>query len=121
MVGRIAVPCLGAVLALAVLLSATARAETCRASYYGAESGHRTANGEVFQPEGLSVALRRRPGRGRAVVSYRVSYNGRSVIVRHNDFGPAARLHRCADLSHGAAVRLGLTGPGVARVTIERR
>jgi rare lipoprotein A len=89
--------------------------ETCKASWYGAESGARTADGRKFRPMGLTIALRSRDFGGR----FRVSYRGRSVIVRHNDFGPAMKS-RCADLSHGAARALGMEGAGVATVQIER-
>jgi rare lipoprotein A len=102
-------------LALAFFVITHAKAETCRASYYGFESGKRTANGERFNPNGLTIALRS-PPRGER---YRVTYRGRSVIVRHNDFGPAIRT-RCADLSLGAARALGLVRPGIGLITIER-
>jgi rare lipoprotein A len=105
----------GLFLAFAFFVITHARAETCRASYYGHESGKRTANGERFNPDGLSIALRSRP-RGER---YRVTYRGRSVVVRHNDFGPAIRS-RCADLSLGAARALGLVRPGTGLITIER-
>lgn len=49
-------------------------------------SGVRTANGERYNERALTCALRRRDWGGR----YRVTNtaNGRSVIVRHNDYGP---------------------------------
>lgn len=49
-------------------------------------SGVYTANGERYNEGALTCALRRRDWGGR----YRVTNtaNGRSVIVRHNDFGP---------------------------------
>lgn len=96
------------------------RAETCRASYYGSESGHWTANGERFKPDGLSIALRRRPGRGASVAFYRVRYGSRVVVARHNDVGPAAWTRRCADVSRGVARALGFERAGVATVTITR-
>ena len=102
---------------LCLALAPAARGETCRASWYGAESGRTTANGERFRPDGFSIALRSRP-RGEL---YRVTYHGRSVIVRHNDFGPAPWTGRCADLSRGAARALGFEGAGTALVTIERQ
>jgi rare lipoprotein A len=101
-----------ATLALA-LASSPARAEVCRASFYG--SGARTANGERFVPSGLTAAHRSPPFGTRL----RVTYGGRSVEVRVNDRGPFIR-NRCLDLSTGAARAIGLTQAGVAAVTIER-
>lgn len=91
-----------------------AHAETCRASWYGYESGRFTATGERFQPERLTAAHRSLPFGTRL----RVSLLGRSVIVRINDRGPAAWTGRCLDLSQGAARAIGLRG--VAKVTVER-
>ena len=91
-------------------------AERCRASWYGRESGSRTATGERFDPDGLSIALPFRPRNER----YRVCYRGRCIIVRHNDLGPARWTHRCADLSRGAARVLGFDRAGTAIVEIER-
>lgn len=96
------------------------RAETCVASFYGSESGHWTANGEHFNPNGLSIALRRRPGRGSNVALYRVRYGSKVVVARHNDVGPAAWTRRCADVSRGVARALGFERAGVATVTITR-
>lgn len=73
-------------------------AERCRASWYGLESGTRTANGE----------------------SYRVCLRGRCIVTRHNDRGPGHRTHRCADLSRGAARALGFERAGTALVEISK-
>lgn len=104
-------------IALGVLVgTVTARAgERCGiASWYGAESGGRTASGERFNPRGLSIAMRSYAfGR-----QYRVTYRGRSVVVRHNDFGPAARTGRQFDLSRGAAKALRLLSRGTGKVCV---
>lgn len=44
--------------------------------------------------------------------------SGKAIVVRVNDRGP---FHgdRILDLSHGAATRLGIVGPGTARVRVE--
>ncbi|VFU07957.1 septal ring lytic transglycosylase RlpA family protein [Methylocella tundrae] len=104
---------LGALAVLAWLAAAAqiARAETCRASFYGPESGHQTANGERFRPMGLSAAHRTLPFGTRL----RVSANGRSVILRINDRGPFVR-GRCIDLSLGAARALGIAGVAIVRL-----
>jgi rare lipoprotein A len=100
-----------AALLLCVCVTA-ASPEPMRASFYGSESGNRTANGERFQPLGLTAAHRTLPFGTRL----RVSHGGRSVIVRINDRGPAAWTGRSLDLSLGAARALGLERAGVARV-----
>jgi len=97
------------------LLLTTAHAET--ASYYGFESGRHTASGERFDPNAMTAAHRTLPF-GTLV---RVTYQGRSVVVRINDRGPfvqkGGHFTRDIDLSQGAARRIGL--PGVGQVTVE--
>jgi rare lipoprotein A len=84
------------------------------ASWYGAElAGHRTASGERFNPNELTAAHRTLP-LGSHV---RVTYQGRSVIVRINDRGPFAG-HRLIDLSRAAAEQIGLRRAGSGRVTL---
>jgi rare lipoprotein A len=89
-------------------------AECGKASFYGAESGSRTASGERFRPSGLSIAMRSYAFGKR----YRVTFGGRTVIVRHNDYGPARWTGRKFDLSIGAARQLGMTKRGVATVCV---
>lgn len=82
------------------------------ASWYGAESGPRTASGERFDPAAMTAAHRTLPF-GTWV---RVTHDGRSVTVRINDRGPFRR-GRSIDLSRGAARAIGLDGVGA--VTLE--
>jgi rare lipoprotein A len=104
------------VLAAAAFLSSHALASTCvLASHYGAESGSRTANGERFTGKAMTAAHRSLPFNTRL----RVTYQGRSVVVRINDRGPFIR-GRSLDLSTGAARKLGMVRAGVARVCYER-
>jgi rare lipoprotein A len=77
-----------------------------RAIWYGAESGAITATGEHFNPEGKTAASRHYSFGPRL----RIVYGARDVIVRVNDRGPAKRIRRCIDLSHGAERSIGLTG-----------
>lgn len=84
------------------------------ASYYGAESGHRTANGEIFYPEGLSAAHRTLPFGTRLSVTNLAT--GQSCTVRINDRGPAAWTKHDLDLSTGAARVCGLIHSGTARI-----
>ena len=82
------------------------------ASYY--KSGKRTANGERFNPNGLTAAHRSLPfGTKLKVTNPRT---GRSVVVRVNDRGPFIR-GRVIDLSLGAARVIGLTASGVGRIS----
>ena len=96
------------------VLSVVARAETCIASWYGTESGPRTASGERFHPEGISCAHKSRSFGSVVIVTHLGS--GHSIRCRVNDRGPFVK-GRCIDLSHGAARALGMTG--TARVLVE--
>jgi rare lipoprotein A len=87
------------------------------ASWYGYESGRMTANGEAFDPKGLSAAHKYLPLP--TFVKVTNLANGRSVIVRVNDRGPFASADRIIDLSMGAAQRLGFHEQGLARVRVE--
>jgi rare lipoprotein A (peptidoglycan hydrolase) len=89
-----------------------------RASFYGGgpkayEPNNHTANGERFNQWGLTAAHRTLP----FGTMLNVHYNGRSVVVRINDRGPAAWTGRDLDLSRGAAMRLGFPGTGTVQVT----
>jgi rare lipoprotein A len=106
---------------LALATTPAHAAETVLASYYGAESGTRTASGQRFRPEGMTAA---HPRGGKREMPFgtrlRVCLGERCVVVTVNDVGPAKWTRRGLDLSHGAARVIGLVGPGVARVTMER-
>ena len=85
------------------------------ASWYGPESGRRTATGDYFDGSGLTAAMPSRSMLGKHV---RVTYQGRSVVVLVDDIGPAARTHRIIDLSKAAASSLGLVRSGVGAVCL---
>ena len=88
------------------------------ASYYGHElAGNRTANGERFDPNGMTAAHRTLPMGSKLRVTNKS--NGKSVIVRINDRGPFAR-GRVLDVSLGAAKKIGMVRSGTARVLIDR-
>lgn len=75
-------------------------------SWYGNEfHGRSTANGEIYDQYGFTCAHRTLP----FGTWLRVTFRGRSVIVRVNDRGPFVR-GRILDLSRGAAEALGITG-----------
>lgn len=101
-------------IAALIFVGRNARAETCVASWYGNESGPRTANGERFRIDGMTCAHKTRPF-GQVVTVTRID-NGRSIACRVNDRGPFIR-GRCVDLSRGAARALGMGG--LARVRVD--
>ncbi len=84
------------------------------ASFYGNESGSKTASGQRFNQSALTAAHRSLPFGTRL----RVTHGGHSVVVTINDRGPFVR-GRVLDLSTGAARAIGLTSAGVGRVTAE--
>jgi rare lipoprotein A len=85
-----------------------------KASFYGNESGSRTASGQRFNQNAMTAAHRSLP----FGTKLRVTHRGQSVIVTINDRGPFIR-GRVLDLSKGAARAIGLTGAGVGHVTAE--
>jgi len=102
--------------------------ETGIASWYGQETrrqkgGHMTANGEAFDPYGLTAAHKYLP----LPINVKVTNleNGRSIIVRVNDRGPFPSANnpksgkRIIDLSYGAAKRLGFHKKGLAKVRVK--
>jgi rare lipoprotein A len=95
--------------------------ETGIASWYGYETyrqkgGHMTANGEAFDPSGLSAAHKYLPLP--TFVKVTNLENRRSIILRVNDRGPFVD-GRIIDLSSGAAHKLGFYNKGTAEVRVE--
>ena len=84
------------------------------ASFYGSESGSRTASGQRMNSNAMTAAHRTLP----FGTKLRVTHGGQSVIVTVNDRGPFVR-GRVLDLSTGAARAIGLTSAGVGRVTAD--
>ena len=92
--------------------------ESGQASYYGNSlAGHRTANGERYDPRAFTAAHRKLPF-GTMVRVTRAD-DGRSVIVRVNDRGPFGNQRRIIDLSRAAAETLGMIRAGVVSVHLE--
>jgi rare lipoprotein A len=84
-----------------------------RASWYA--RGASTANGERFEPDGLTYAhLSHAFG-----TMTRFCHAGRCVVARCNDRGPAAWTGRSVDLSRGAFAAIAPLGAGVVDVTWE--
>ncbi|HEY4059588.1 MAG TPA: septal ring lytic transglycosylase RlpA family protein [Kofleriaceae bacterium] len=91
--------------------------QTGMASWYGNElAGHKTANGERFDPSKLTAA--HRTLRFGTMVKVTTVKTGRSVVVRINDRGPFSK-NRIIDLSEAAARAIGMIDAGSARVTLE--
>lgn len=85
-----------------------------RASWYGAESGNRTASGAKFDPKGLTAAHKTLPIPSKVRVTN--LDNGRYVDVVINDRGPFSDT-KLIDLTQGAAKQIGMRG--VAEVKVE--
>lgn len=84
------------------------------ASFYGNESGNKTASGQPFNQEAMTAAHRTLP----FGTKVKVTHGDRSVVVTINDRGPFIK-GRVLDLSTGAARVIGLTGRGVGQVVAE--
>jgi rare lipoprotein A len=97
------------------MASARGYAESGIASWYGWESGNRTAMGEPFDPRGLTAAHRTLPLPTKVHVTN--LENNRSVVVVVNDRGPFID-NRLIDLSAGAAQKIGMRRKGTARVKV---
>ncbi|MCK1514572.1 septal ring lytic transglycosylase RlpA family protein [Bradyrhizobium sp. 190] len=94
--------------------SGSGRSFSGKASFYGNESGSKTASGQRFNQNAMTAAHRSLP----FGTKLRVTYRGQSVVVTINDRGPFIK-GRVLDLSTGAARAVGLTGAGVGHVTAE--
>jgi len=86
------------------------------ASWYGPESGGKTANGERFRPDWITAAHTTLPLP--TYVEVTALQTGRRIIVRINDRGPFIKGPRIIDLSRGAAAQLGIKAIGLAAVRV---
>lgn len=102
--------------AILVAIASPARADGFAgvASFYGNESGAKTASGQRFDENKMTAAHRSL----RFGTRLRVTYRGRSVDVVVNDRGPFIK-GRVLDLSKGAARAIGMLAAGVGHVTVE--
>ena len=82
------------------------------ASYYGNESGSRTASGARFNQNAMTCAHRSLP----FGTKLRVTHRGQSVVVTVNDRGPFVK-GRVLDLSMAAAKALHMIDRGLIHVT----
>ncbi|MCD6200150.1 MAG: septal ring lytic transglycosylase RlpA family protein [Deltaproteobacteria bacterium] len=99
------------------LPSAEGFVEEGYASWYGKKfHGRPTASGEPYNMYAITAAHRTLPMN--TYVRVLNLENGREVVTRISDRGPFAKK-RIIDLSYGAGRKLGLIGPGTAKVRIE--
>lgn len=96
---------------------AAAHATDGRLAYYGQRlAGRRTANGERFDPQALTMAHKTLPFN--TLVRVTNPANQRSVVVRVNDRGPTT-AGRVGDVSLAAARELRMTRVGVLNAKLE--
>jgi rare lipoprotein A len=87
------------------------------ASWYGEEfQGNETANGEIYDLNGLTAAHPTLPF-GTTVKVTNLN-NSKNILLRINDRGPYIG-RRLIDVSKAAAKRLGFVGAGTTRVRVE--
>ncbi len=88
-----------------------------KVAYYGRKfAGRKTASGERFDPNALTMAHKSLAFGTRVKVTN--LKNKKSVVVRVNDRGPTTP-DRVGDLSRAAASRIGMLRSGVADVKLE--
>jgi len=87
---------------------------TTNASWY--KEGKKTANGERFNPYGLTVAHRSLPFG--TLLRLTNNETGRSIIVRVNDRGPFIK-NRTLDVTLGCARMLGMNIVGVTKLQVQ--
>ena len=91
--------------------TAPSGAETGKLAWYGRKfAGRRTASGERFNPDALTMAHKTLPFGTHVKVTN--SKNKKSVTLRVNDRGPT-QGDRVGDVSLAAAQRLGMIRAGV--------
>ncbi|WP_274427944.1 septal ring lytic transglycosylase RlpA family protein [Desulfosarcina sp. BuS5] len=87
-----------------------------KASWYGKKfHGRKTASGEIYNMHAISAAHKTLPLG--TWVSVSNLDNNKKINVRINDRGPFVK-GRIIDLSYAAAKKIGIVGPGTARVRI---
>ena len=87
-----------------------------RASWYGKKfHGRKTSNGETYDMYAMTAAHKTLPMN--TWVQVHNLENNRKIRVRVNDRGPFVR-GRIIDLSYTGAKKLGIVGPGTARVKV---
>jgi resuscitation-promoting factor RpfB len=94
--------------------TAPASGNSCGVSWYA--TGTRTADGEAFNPDGLTAASKTLPFN--TMVKVTNPSTGASVVVRINDRGPYV-TGRCLDLARGAFSQIAPLSAGAITATWE--
>jgi rare lipoprotein A len=103
--------------AAAPAATAAAGVESGKLAWYGRKfAGRRTASGEHFDPDALTMAHKTLPFG--TLVKVTNSKNKKSVTLRVNDRGPT-QADRVGDVSLAAARALGMTRSGVIDAELE--
>jgi len=98
-------------------VTASAGVESGKIAWYGRKfAGRRTASGEHFNPDALTMAHKTLPFG--TLVKITNPANKKSVTVRVNDRGPT-QADRIGDVSLAAARALGMVRSGVTNVELE--
>jgi len=101
-----------AAVSAATSTTAPAAGNSCGVSWYA--TGTKTADGEAFNPDGLTAASKTLPFN--TMVKVTNPANGKSVTVRINDRGPYV-TGRCLDLARGAFSQIASLGTGAITAT----
>jgi len=97
--------------------AAAVASETGKLAWYGRKfAGRRTASGERYNPDALTMAHKTLPFGTQVKVTN--LGNNKSVTLRVNDRGPV-QADRIGDVSQAAAGKLGMTRAGVIDASIE--
>jgi rare lipoprotein A len=97
--------------------AAMAEAGDGKVAWYGRKfAGRKTASGERFNPNAMTMAHKTLPFG--TLVRVTNTKNGKSVVVRVNDRGPTT-ADRVGDLSQAAARKLRMTRAGVIDAKLE--
>ena len=97
--------------------AASGDASEGKVAHYGAKfNGRKTASGEVFNVNAMTMAHKSLPFGTRVKVTNLA--NKKSVVVRVNDRGPTDP-GRIGDLTSGAARKIGITKAGVVNARLE--
>jgi rare lipoprotein A len=118
-------PAAGSSPAAPAAVAAATPSETGKIAWYGKKfAGRKTASGEAFNPEALTMAHKTlpfgtlvkvtNPKNQKSVTRVKITNpkNNKSVIVRVNDRGPT-QADRVGDVSYAAARKLGMLKSGV--------
>jgi rare lipoprotein A len=97
--------------------AAPAGVETGKIAWYGKKfAGHKTASGQHYNPNAMTMAHKSLPFGTKVKVTNPA--NGHSVVLRVNDRGPS-QADRVGDVSYAAAKRLGMLKSGVIDAQLE--